>query len=203
MLKIITGRSGTGKTTSIINIIVNRLNNPLDKSNLLLFVPEQMSHQAEYEIAKKVKGKSYNRLQVLSFKRLAHRIFLEVGGVNRTFISDITVNMIITKIINDNKEKFLLYNKLSNNFSFIQMVRDVIKEFKSYALTPEIIEEVIKREDLDNTLRKKLHDLRLIYIELIKSYGNKLLDNEDFYTQLAEKIPESDYIKNLDIYIDG
>lgn len=203
MLRIITGRSGTGKTTLIINEIIERLNNSLDNSNILLFVPDQMSHQAEYEIAKKVGGKAYSRLQVLSFKRLAHRIFLEVGGINKTFISDITVNMIITKIINDNKDKFQLYNKLSTNYSFVQMVKDVIKEFKAYLLSPEIIDEIIKRTDIDETLRKKLHDLRIIYLELRDVYGDKLLDNEDFYYKLAEKIQNSNYIKNLDIYIDG
>lgn len=203
MLKIITGRAGSGKTTLIIEQIVKRLENPLDEGNILLFVPEQMSHQAEYEIARKLKGKAFSRLQVLSFKRLAHRLFLELGGSNKTFISDITVKMIITKIINENKDKFQLYNKLSTSYSFAQMVHDCIKEFKNYALYPELIEEIINQDTCDETLRKKLSDLRLIYDELIKIYGNELLDNEDFYLQLKEKISASSYIKDLDIYVDG
>ncbi len=203
MLKILTGRSGSGKTTLIINEIIKRLNDDNDHKNLILFVPEQMSFQAEYEIGKRVKGKTFRKLQVFSFKRLAYRIFLEVGGLNKTFINDMTVNMVITKIIEENKTKFLIYNKLSKNYSFVQLVHDVLKEFKNYALMPEVIEKLLQEEKMDETLHKKLHDLLIIYRELIQVYGNSLIDNEDFYRQLAEKIKESAYLKNADVYIDG
>lgn len=203
MLKIITGRAGSGKTTKIINEIINRLQEENDTHNILLFVPEQMSHQAEYEIAKRLKGKAFNRLQVLSFKRLAYRIFQETGGQNKIFISDISVLMVITKIIEENRNRFLLYNRLGANYSFVELVKEAIKELKSFAWNNELMEELINREELDETLRKKIHDLQIIYQELIKVYGNKLIDEEDFYYNLALKIKESEYIKNTDIYIDG
>ena len=203
MLKIITGRSGSGKTTKIINEIIMRLNNRQDRKNILLFVPEQMSHQAEYEIAKRVKDKAFSRLQVLSFKRLAYRLFLETGGLNKTFISDITVNMILTKILEENKTKLLLYNKVSANYSFVKLVHDAIKEFKSYDINPDILDNLMVGENFDETLSKKIHDLAIIYRELINVYGSNLLDNEDFYQQLREKIPQSAYLKATDIYIDG
>ncbi len=203
MLTILTGRAGSGKTTKMMNEIVSRLNDPKDTKNLVLFVPEQMSFQSEYEIAKKVKGKTYSRLQVFSFKRLAYRIFLEVGGLNKTFINDMAVEMMITKIIEEHKNKLLLYNQLSGNYSFVQLLHDVLKEFKSYQFTPELIENLIKNENMDETLKKKLHDIAFIYKELNTLYGAQLIDNEDFYQELQEKISQSNYLKNADIYIDG
>src|SRR5690606_15295685 len=84
-----------------------------------------------------------------------------------------------------------------------ELVRDVLKEFKSYCLYPEVIEGLIENENMDEMLRKKLHDLAIIYKELNNVYGSDLIDNEDFYNELAEKISQSEYIRNADIYIDG
>ncbi len=203
MLRILTGRAGSGKTTMMKNEIINRLNDNKDDKNIILFVPEQMTFQAEYEIAKKVTGKTYSRLQVFSFKRMAYRIFLEVGGLNKTFINDITVEMMITKIIEEKKDTFLLYNKLSANHSFVQLVHRILKEFKSYQVTPDVISHLIENEKMDETLKKKLHDISIIYNELNQLYHQQLLDREDFYQALADNIKKSTYIKNVDIYIDG
>lgn len=203
MLKLLLGRAGTGKSTSILEEIINRLSNPLDDHPIILFVPEQMSFQAEYEIVKRLPSKAFNRLQVLSFKRLAYRVFQEVGGLNKTFINDMTIQMVITKIITENKDKFLLYNQLSRSLQFTELVHDCLKEFKNYMLLPEIIDEVISNLDKDSLLYRKLHDLNIIYKELINVYGDRFIDQEDFYRTLNDKIPYSNYIKQADIYIDS
>lgn len=202
-VEFITGRSGSGKTTYIMNYLVGKLNDKKNSRNYILFVPEKMSFQAEYEIAKKVNSKAYTNLQVLSFKRLAYRLFLEVGGLNKTFINDITIEMMITKIIEENREKFLLYNKVSSNLNFVHLIHELLKEFKSYQIDSERLENIINNEFVTEILKKKLHDVALIYNELNALYGKKILDNEDFYQELFEKIVDSEYIKNAEIIIDG
>lgn len=200
MLQILTGRPGSGKSTHTMNEIIDNLNNKTNDSNIILFVPDQMSFQAEYEIAKRLDGKTYHRLQVLSFKKLAYYIFLEVGGITKTVVSDLAVDMILTKIIEENKERFSIYDKLSANYNFVSLVHDLIKEFKSFLVDKDLIEQMI---NIDETLKKKLNDVFIIFEELNKEYGNKLIDNEDFNTQLTEKIKDSSYLKNAEIYIDG
>lgn len=201
-LNILTGRSGTGKTTKIILDLVNKINAKC-KENLILFVPDQMSFQAEYEVAKKVNNKTFSNFQVLSFKRLAYRLFLEVGGANKIFVNDLAINMMIMKIIQDNKDKFTIYNKLTNNSSFVSLVYEVIKEFKSYQISPDLINNILDKDSTNETLKKKLYDINIIYQELINLYGKELIDDEDFYTELGEKINNSNYIKNSTIYVDG
>jgi ATP-dependent helicase/nuclease subunit B len=201
-LDVLTGRSGSGKTTKIMNEIVEKLHQNTDE-NIILFVPEQMTFQAEYEIAKRVKGKTYSNLQVFSFKRLAYRIFLEVGGANRTFINDTAIHMMLTKIMESKKEQLKIYNRVSANYNFVSMIYEVIKEFKSFAITPNQISQVYQAEDVDDTLKNKLHDFNIIFDELIKLYGNTLFDQEDFYQELSLKVSESEYIKKSVIYVDG
>jgi|GEM_PF-1217596 len=203
MLRLLLGRTGTGKTSRILEEISTRLNDPNDDHPIILFVPEQMSFQAEYEIVRRLPGKAFNRLQVLSFKRLAYRVFQEVGGLNKTFINDMTIQMVIQKIINENKDKFLLYNQLSRSLQFTELVHDCLKEFKNYMLLPEILDDVLNNLDKDSLLYRKLHDLNIIYRELTNVYSNRFIDQEDFYRTLNEKLPYSKYIKQADIYIDG
>lgn len=201
-LKLITGRSGSGKTHKIMNDIIKRLESK-QAENIILFVPEQMTFQAEYEIAKRVKGYTYSNLQVFSFKRLAYRIFLEVGGANKEFIQDVAIQMMLTKIIEAKKNDLQIYHKMTTNVNFVSLIYDVIKEFKSYQVKPDSIKSMIDHEQMDDTLRKKLADLLLIFNELNQKLGGTLLDQEDFYHELSVKISQSDYIKNSIIYVDG
>lgn len=201
-LQVLTGRSGTGKTTTIMNEIVDKLNNNQDEK-IILFVPEQMSFQAEYEITKRVQGKTVSNLQVLSFKRLAYRIFLEVGGANKTFISDVAIHMMLRKIIADHQSQFKVYHRLSPSHSFISMVYEIIKELKSYTISEERLASMMASDDLDPQLHDKLHDLGIIYNALMTKYADELLDNEDFYSELAKRLSASDEIKHSLIYIDG
>lgn len=202
MLKVITGRSGAGKTTQMVDEIVKRLEAGTDL-NMILFVPEQMSFQAELEIAKRIPGKTMANLQVLSFKRLAYRIFLEVGGANKTFINDQAIEMLITKIVLAHQNELRLYQKMGASLNFVSLMHDVIREFKQYAINPETLQELVNQPNLDETLRDKLHDFQLIYGKLIEAYGQALFDQEDFYRELCERIKESTYIQNAHIYIDG
>ncbi len=202
-VEFITGRSGSGKTTYIMNYLIEKLNDIHNNQDYILFVPEQMSFQAEYEIAKKVNSKAYTNLQVFSFKRLAYRLFLEVGGLNKTFINDITIEMMITKIIEENSDKFLLYNKVSSNLNFVHLIHALLKEFKSYNIDGSSLEKIIKNEFTNETLKKKLQDVAFIYNKLNIMYGKNIRDNEDFYKELSEKIADSEYIKNSEIIIDG
>ncbi|EKM93486.1 ATP-dependent nuclease subunit B, partial [Stutzerimonas degradans] len=51
--------------------------------------------------------------------------------------------------------------------------------------------------------KNKLADIKLVYEQLNELFKDELVDDEDYFRLLAEKISESDYIKEAEIYIDG
>lgn len=201
-LHVITGRSGSGKTAYMLNEIIEKIESGSDE-NIILIVPEQMSFQAEYAITKRVTGKTVANLQVLSFKRLAYRIFLEVGGASKEFISDQTIMMMLTKILLEQKDRLKVYHRMQPNYHFISLFYDVIKEFKSYAYTPETFQAILASDEYDQQMKEKMHDFSLVFNELIRLYGDTLRDEEDFYRELSERILDSNYVKESVIYIDG
>lgn len=76
-MRIIYGRAGTGKSEFIFNEIKENLKNNLAQK-IYVIVPEQFSYVTEKRLLEGVEEKASIKAEVISFKRLAHRIFSEV-----------------------------------------------------------------------------------------------------------------------------
>lgn len=79
-LRLITGRSGSGKTRLCLDEIRSKLQEDPLGSPLILLVPEQATFQAEYAMVTTPGLNGFIRAQVLSFRRLAFRVMQETGG---------------------------------------------------------------------------------------------------------------------------
>ncbi len=76
MFKLILGRAGTGKTTAVLS----RLTKAGQRRKQVLIVPEQQSHEAERALCRAGGDRVSLYAEVLSFSRLANRVFLAAGG---------------------------------------------------------------------------------------------------------------------------
>ena len=84
-LRFIYGRSGTGKTTYCFNQISNLIK---ENKKVYIITPEQFSFTAEKNLMEICKQKAVINAEVISFERIAYRIINEIGGVEKTSISD-------------------------------------------------------------------------------------------------------------------
>jgi ATP-dependent helicase/nuclease subunit B len=107
-LRIVYGRAGSGKTSYCFNEIRNSVNNGRTGTDgcaqdagrpILLIVPEQFSLQAEKNLARLSGTSGICRAEVLSFRRLAFRVFSEVGGITRRHIDSAGKSMLIFRIL--------------------------------------------------------------------------------------------------------
>ena len=76
-LKIVYGRSGTGKSEYIYNDIKNNLG----KNNIYLIVPEQCNLSAEKKLFNILNIDSLINVEVLTLSRMAYRVSNEIGGL--------------------------------------------------------------------------------------------------------------------------
>jgi len=205
-LQFILGRSGTGKTTTVLNQIRTKLQENPGRAPIVYLVPEQMTFSSEYKLAGTPYLNGMMSAQVFSFTRLAWRILQETGGMSRKHLSSAGMNMMITKIIEEKKDELKVFQRSASKTGFISSMEDMLIELKRYCITPEAIGEMTKEtldaED-DQVLKDKLHDLELIYGEFEKALFGKYIDSEHYLTLLAEKIPQSRYLQDAEIYIDG
>jgi ATP-dependent helicase/nuclease subunit B len=207
-LRMVTGRSGSGKTHLCMNEIQNRLLESPEGAPIIYIVPEQMTFSTEYRLATNPMLGGMIRAQVFSFSRLAWRILQETGGISRYHLSSVGISMLIRKIIEDKKDQLKLFQRAADKNGFVQQVEQMITEFKRYCITPsELIQETLKvggnAESASMALQDKLNDLEIIYQQFEDEVFGKYIDSEDYFHLLSEKISQSIYLRNAEIYIDG
>ncbi|SDY90689.1 DNA helicase/exodeoxyribonuclease V, subunit B [Evansella caseinilytica] len=203
------GRSGTGKTYTMLQEIAKELQeNPRGKP-IIYLVPDQMTFQSEMHfVHSKLQGMT--RLQVLSFSRLALRVLQETGGIARYHIQKSGMHMLLRKIVEQEKDNFAIFGRATDTNGFIEQLEQLFSEFKRYDVTPESLNEQeellqIKAEKKPGelVLQDKMRDMRLIYSRLEQELAGQYVASDDYLNLLSSQIAKSDYLKHANVYIDG
>lgn len=202
-VRLMIGRSGSGKTTRCLDEIKSKLFENPEGNPILYIVPDQMTFLSEYQLIQTPDLGGMIRAQVFSFTRLAWKVLQETGGISRYHLNSTGISMLIQKIIEDKKEELHLYRHSADKAGFIKQMEQILIEFKRYCLEPQELIEMGQNQHSEKVLKDKLHDLHLIYENFELQLANKYIDSEDYFRLLTEKISESQFLKNAEIYIDG
>lgn len=125
-------------------------------------------------------------------------------GMSRLHLDSVGVNMLIRKIMEDKKEELKMFRRSADKQGFIAQMELMLAEFKQYCIKPDDIQNYLTETSPSGSgIQDKLHDLELVYQAFEDEMVGKYLDSEDYFTLLIEKMSESSYIRNADIYIDG
>ena len=194
-LRIIYGKSGTGKSSYIYNEISEKIKQN-EKSKIYIITPEQFSFTAEKKLMEN--KKSVINAEVITFNRMTYRIMNEIGGDIHNNITKCGKSMLIYQILQKEKKNLNLLNKTDEN---IDLAMRTISEFKKNQVS---IEELKKETEniKDNYLKIKLQDLILIYEKFNDNIQNKYIDETDLLTKLSENIEKTNLFKNAIFYID-
>ena len=198
-LQIVYGRSGTGKTNYIFQEISRNINNGRKK---YIITPEQFSFSAEKELLKSLEaqGSAVINAEVLTFARMAHRVSGEVGGSDKTVLSNCGKSMLIYSILANKKNNLKFLGKSDSN---IDMIMTQITELKKHGVTLENLKDLV--EEVGNTdtyLETKLNDIYTVYSKFQERITDNYIDENDSLTILAQQLSATDMFKNTEIYID-
>ena len=200
-LRIVYGRAGSGKTTYCLEQMKNELKAGGDYP-LVLIVPEQFSLQAEKNLARAAGAGGILRAEVLSFRRLAFRVFSEVGGISRHHLNTAGKSMLLFKILNSLGDNLRIYSKAALRKGFAGTLSEAVTEFKRYDVSPERLLDAVTDMEDSTPLKDKLHDLSLIYGEFEKQLHQKYLDADDDLTELYKKLDQPTHLDGAEIWID-
>ena len=205
-LRIVTGRTGSGKTKFMQQEIIDTLQSAPIGDPIFYIVPDQMSFSSEYVLAADSGLAGLIRAQVTTFKRLAWRVLQETGGIAKEEISGFGYRMLIRSLLEDNKDKFTLFNRAATKRGFTDQIEVLLKEFNRYCLDYATMINVLN--DLQNvqapqTLIDKSNDLILMLELMEQKLGTSYIDGEGYLTLLAQKIKDSSLLETTEIYIDG
>ncbi len=201
-LRIIYGRSGSGKTTYGLKEIRKNLDGGTS-SPLVLLVPEQYTFQAERDLIKVLGTGGIMTTEVLSFRRLAFRVFNQVGGITYPHLHSAGKCMILYRILDKYKANLKVFGKAANREGFVDTISTLINEFKRYDISPEILEKVAADLEEGDFLKEKLTEISIIYAEYENMLSERYRDADDDLGLAARKIPLTDIWDNAEIWIDG
>lgn len=192
-LRIIYGRAGTGKSEFCLNEIKKNQN-----QKIYIITPEQFSYSMERRLLENSKNKVSLQAEVISFRRLANRIFTEVGGANDTILSKSGQAMIIYSILQQEKDNLKFLGKTKEN---IDLIIKELTELKKHNITTKKIEENMYQIG-DINLQGKLQDIHKIYELYENRIENQYIDEDDILSKLSKKIPQSKMFDKAIVYID-
>ena len=161
-LQFITGNSGNGKTKYLFNRIVKEAKaNPRD--NYLVIVPEQFTMQTQRQLVDLSENKAIMNIDVLSFKRLAYRVFDELGITNLTVLEETGKNLVLRKLAAQEADKLGVIGRNLNRIGYISEVKSLLSELVQYNISPEELGRYIASGRLSDTLSDKLKDVLVLY----------------------------------------
>ena len=108
-LQFILGNSGSGKSHYLYQQIVNESMEHPEK-NYLVLVPEQFTMQTQRELVERQKQHAIMNVDVLSFARLAYRVFDDLGKQNVVVLEETGKNLVLRKVAEQKKAELEVFS---------------------------------------------------------------------------------------------
>lgn len=197
MLKLLLGRAGTGKTTEILGTMAREG----ERRPQLLIVPEQHSHDAERQLCA-VGGNGVSLCaEVLSFTRLASRVFSVAGGLAEPVLDAGGRLLLMDVALKAVEDRLKVYVRPSRKPPFLTQLAATVNECKGANISPERLFEVAGQ--VEGESGDKFYDLALICGAYEAYCEQRGADPRDKLTRLARALEGCPWGEGRDIYLDG
>ena len=206
-LQLIVGGSGAGKSHRLYTDVINKAHKHWNK-NYIVVVPEQYTMETQKKLVDMTEEQGILNIDVVSFERLAYKVFEEIGGENRPVLDDTGKNLIVRRVTEMNKKELCYFANSINKNGFITEFKSVISEMLQYDVGKDQLAELT--EDEKGTLQKeneplyaKLKDIQLIYTAFKEYLSVNYITSEEILDVLCNVIEKSKMIQDATIVFDG
>lgn len=201
-LQYILGGSGSGKSTYMYNSIIHEaMKNPL--MDYIIVVPEQYTMATQKRVVQLHPRKGILNIDVVSFERLAYKVFEEVGAADYPVLDDTGKNLIVRRVLEQNKKSLRFFGNNLNNTGFVSEMKSVISEMLQYDISVDKLHDIRKDVDNNSLLGMKIDDISLIYGGFKEFIKNNYITSEEILDLMCRKVTESDRIRGSVIALDG
>ena len=198
-LRFILGEPGTGKTHLCLQEIESNINRGVP---LVYLVPEQFSLQSERVLL--TNRNAATQVQVLSFNRLAHRLFASFGGVPGKLVDDLGKQMLLRKVLFEVEDKLTYYKSAASKHGFVDNLAHTISELSHHCVTADKLLQV--SEGGGTVLDAKTNDIAIISTAYRKMVKGQYLLTDDMLDLLCAQLDNMQSCPILDagvIWVDG
>ena len=201
-LQFIMGPSGSGKSHYLYQKVTEEsLKYP--EKNYFVLVPDQFTMQTQKDLVMASPRKGILNVDVLSFNRLAYRVFEETGGNQTTVLDDVGKSFVLRKIAGDYESELKILGSNLKKTGFIGEVKSIISEFTQYDIQRETLDALLKENGKSGNFYYKLQDIKTIYEGFQDYLKGKYITGEEILDLLCESVPQSELLRNSTVVLDG
>lgn len=161
-LQFVLGSSGSGKTESMYRALTAEAG-AHPRKNYLVIVPEQFTMQTQQKLVDIAVNHAIMNIDVLSFKRLAYRVFDELGRSDIRVLEETGKNLVLRRLAQENREKLTVLSANMNRMGYIGEVKSLISELVQYNVSADRLRAMAESGRLSPVLAAKLRDVATMY----------------------------------------
>ncbi|MCI8417724.1 MAG: helicase-exonuclease AddAB subunit AddB [Lachnospiraceae bacterium] len=201
-LQFILGGSGSGKSHCLYQkMIEEALAHP--ELRYLVLVPEQFTLQTQRDLVAMHPRHGILNIDVLSFQRLAYRVFEETGREIGTILEETGKNLMLRRVAQEEQENLTLLGSNLRRMGTISQMKSMISELTQYGITLEQLDVAILQSKGSPQLYYKLQDMRLLYQKFQDSLQGRYITAEQILDALSQVIDKSEQMKRSVVALDG
>ena len=199
MLTLLLGEDRQAGLAELIGTICERAQ--AGEDNQILIVPEQYSFEAERTLCQ-TGGDGISRFaEVLSFTRLASRVFSIYGGVSEEYLDEGGRLLCLYLAADRVKSQIKYYAASLLRPEFLKQLGKMLEEFMTYCVTPPQLLQAAGQ--MTGQQSQKLTELGLFYESYLSVCKTGRSDPVTRMARLAETLEQEDYCAGRRFYLAG
>lgn len=192
-INLITGATFDAVTHKVYDDI--RANDERSGKHIVI-VPDQFALMSEKETLEYLNIKSSFNIEVLSFSRFAVKVLN--NKINKS-LNQYTSVMLLKKLAIDNYDKLKCFGAVAKKNGYINELYATITNIRNSNIKPSTIVDSLPK--LNGILKSKAEDIAMLYDEYNKQLASNYSDIGSCLEQLAEAIPNIEWISRARFYI--
>lgn len=161
-LQFVLGSSGSGKTKYMFEQIVREAGKHPAK-NYLVIVPEQFTLATQQTLVDLAPNHAIMNIDVLSFKRLAYRVFDDMGIRDLNVLEETGKNLILRKVAQEKEQELTVLRPNMSRMGYIEELKSFISELAQYNIGWQQLDKLATEENLPPAFAQKLKDVVTMY----------------------------------------
>lgn len=199
MLKLVTGRIGSGKTECIYSELKKCIE---FGTEVMLIVPEQYSFNTEKTILEYLGARGADKVEVVSFSFLAENLLKKYGLNSKKAIDDSTRAMLMSVALEEVGDDLKIYSRHRYSNAVVTQMLKAIKELRQCSITSDRLDEVAMTME-PSILRDKLNELAKIERTYSSLVTQNYFDDECALDLLCKVLKSHNELAHARVFVDG
>ncbi len=201
-LQFIFGSSGSGKSDYIYTEILRQSGEDNERL-FFVVVPEQFTMQTQQELVRRQKNHGIMNIDVVSFQRLAYRVFDELGMTHIRVLQETGKNFVLRKVAQEKQEELQILKGNMKKPGYINEMKSVISELVQYRIGPGQLKELSEDEKMPSFFRARMHDIMVMYQGFQDYLSGSYITAEELLEALVQAADRSKLLKGAVLVLDG